>query len=206
MVTMNLATLDLEGVLIPEIWIGLAERTGIDELRRTTRDEPDYDKLMRYRLDLLAKHGLGLPDVAAVVDAMEPLPGAVEFIRWLRARTRVVILSDTFEEFALPLMAKLDYPTLFCHRLVIGPSGSIDDYQLRQPDQKRRAVQGFQAMGFQVVAAGDSFNDLTMLEAADAAIYFRPAAGLPEKHPDYPVADDHIALRQLFFTAMGLGG
>lgn len=201
---MHLATLDLEGVLIPEIWIGLADLTGIVELRRTTRDEPDYDKLMRYRLEILRKHNLGMAQVREVVDGMDPLPGAVEFMHWLRAQTRVIILSDTFEEFALPLMAKLDYPSLFCHRLVVAEDGSIVDYRLRQSDQKRRAVMAFRELGFRVVAAGDSFNDLTMLEAADAAIFFRPPAGLPERHPDYPVTGTHAELREQFAWALGV--
>lgn len=202
---MHLATLDLEGVLIPEIWIGLAELTGIDELRRTTRDEPDYDKLMRFRLDILARHQLGMVQVAQVVEKMDPLPGAVEFLRWLRGKTRVIILSDTFEEFALPLMAKLDYPTLFCHRLVIGPGGSIDNYLLRQTDQKRQAVKAFREMGFRVVASGDSFNDLSMLEEADAAIFFRPPAGLPERHPDYPVVNSYADLQEQMERALKIG-
>ena len=164
---MNLATLDLEGVLIPEIWISFAEAAGIPELRRTTRDEPDYDKLMRYRLGILSERGIRLSDISAVIDTLEPLDGAVDFIRWLQSRTRTVILSDTFEQFAAPLMAKLGNPTLFCHELVIDAKGFVSGYKLRMPDQKRKAVEAFKGLNFQVISTGDSYNDLSMLRAAD---------------------------------------
>ena len=145
---MNLVTLDLEGVLIPEIWIAFADAAGIPELRRTTRDEPDYDKLMRYRLGILAERGVKLADISRVISGLEPLDGAREFMEWLKSRTRAIILSDTFEQFAAPLMAKLGSPTLFCHELEIAPDGAVSGYRLRMPDQKRRAVEAFRSLNF----------------------------------------------------------
>lgn len=192
---MHLVTLDLEGVLVPEIWIGLAERTGIDALRRTTRDEPDYDTLMRYRLDILRREGIRIDTIHEVIRTMEPLEGARGFLDWLRGRTRVIILSDTFAEFASPLMARLDHPTLFCHELDISANGDITGYRLRLPDQKKRAVEAFRGLGFRVAAAGDSYNDVSMLEAADSAILFRPPDSLKAERPEWPVAGDHAALR-----------
>ncbi len=192
---MHLVTLDLEGVLIPEIWVGLADRTGIDALRRTTRDEPDYDVLMRYRLDILRKHEIRVNTIHEVIGGMQPLEGAKEFMEWLRAQTRVIILSDTFAQFAGPLMAQLDYPTLFCHDLVIDKDGWITDYRLRQPDQKRKAVEAFRSLGFQIFAAGDSYNDVTMLESSDQPILFRPPESLRAEKPDWLVAETHSELR-----------
>lgn len=194
---MHLVTLDLEGVLVPEIWIGLAEKTGLDSLRRTTRDEPDYNKLMRYRLDILRQAEIGLPLIREVIHNLDPLPGATAFLNWLQTRTPVIILSDTFSEFASPLMAKLGNPTLFCHQLEIDPDGWITNYRLRQPDQKRNAVRAFQGLGFRVTAAGDSYNDVTMLESADTAILFRPPDSLREERPDWPVVRTHEELRTL---------
>jgi phosphoserine/homoserine phosphotransferase len=188
--------LDLEGVLVPEIWIGVAERTGISELRVTTREEPDYDKLMRRRLAILAREGLGLPDVQTVIAAMGPLDGARAFLDWARERFQVLILSDTFYEFAMPLMRQLAWPTLFCNRLVIGAGGRIDDYRLRQPDGKRRAVQALHGLGFRVVASGDSYNDTTMLAEADAGVLFRPPEQVAREFPQFPVAADYDELRQ----------
>ena len=190
---MDIVCLDLEGVLIPEIWIGLAERSGIDALLRTTRDEPDYDKLMSQRLDILRERGLGLPDVEAAIDELDPLPGAREFLDALRESFQVVILSDTFYDFAKPFMRKLAWPTLLCHRLEIGTGGSIDAYRLRQPDPKRAAVKSFHALRYRVIAAGDSYNDTAMLSEADAGILFRPPDNVVREFPQFPVTRTYEA-------------
>ena len=192
---MNIVCLDLEGVLVPEIWIAFAERTGIPELRRTTRDEPDYDKLMRYRLAILAEKNLGLTQIQDVIASMAPLPGAKAFLDALRADYQLVILSDTFTEFAHPLMRQLAWPTLFCHSLVIGKDGKIADYRLRMPEQKREAVTRFKEMNFTVVAAGDSYNDTAMLGVADAGILFCPPESVIREFPQYPVTRSYDALR-----------
>lgn len=192
---MQLVCLDLEGVLVPEIWIAFAERTGIAELRRTTRDEPDYDKLMRYRLDLLRRHGLGLPDIQNVIAGMHPLPGAKDFLDALRRDYQVIILSDTFYEFAMPLMAQLGYPTLFCHRLEVAADGFVADYRLRLPNQKQEAVQRFKELNFKVIAAGDSYNDTAMLLAADAGILFHPPQNVIDEFPQFPVTREYPELR-----------
>ena len=192
---MHIACLDLEGVLVPEIWISVAERTGIAALRRTTRDEPDYDRLMKSRLEILAEHGLGLPDIQAVIASLGPLEGAREFIDWLRERHQVVILSDTFYEFAAPLMRQLGWPTLLCHRLEIDATGRICGYRLRMPDQKRAAVVRLKELNFKVVAAGDSYNDTAMLGAAHAGILFHPPENVVREFPQYPVVRDYAALR-----------
>jgi len=192
---MHLVTLDLEGVLVPEIWIGLAERTGVDSLRRTTRDEPDYDVLMRYRLEILRENRIRVDTIHEVIGDMRPLDGAVDFLNWLRSQTRVIILSDTFSEFAGPLMKQLGYPTLFCHGLTIDRDGWITGYRLRQDDQKRKAVKAFQSLGFTVAAAGDSYNDVSMLESADTAMLFRPPDSLKTERPDWSVATSHHELR-----------
>jgi len=170
---MNLVCLDLEGVLVPEIWIAFSQAVGIPELRRTTRDEPDYDKLMKFRIDLLNKNNLKLPDIQRVISGMEPLAGAVEFTRGLRERTQLVILSDTFEQFAKPLMEKLSWPTLFCNSLEIGGDGTVTGYALRQQNGKREAVKAFKSINTRVFAAGDSFNDLAMIREADCGCLFR---------------------------------
>ncbi|MGI9431154.1 MAG: bifunctional phosphoserine phosphatase/homoserine phosphotransferase ThrH [Myxococcota bacterium] len=193
---MDLACLDLEGVLVPEIWINVAERTGIDDLRRTTRDEPDYDVLMQYRLDILKREGLGLPDIQAVIADMGPMPGAREFLDWLRERMQVVILSDTFHQFAAPLMRQLGWPTLFCHKLVVAEDGKITDYKLRMPDQKRAAVEAFQSLRVSVLAAGDSYNDTSMLGAADAGILFSPPENVIRDFPQFPVTKNYDELRE----------
>jgi phosphoserine/homoserine phosphotransferase len=198
---LHIACLDLEGVLIPEIWIGVAERTGIEALRRTTRDEPDYDVLMRARLALLERHGLGIADIQAVIAGMRPLPGAAPFLDWLRERFQVVILSDTFYEFAAPLMAQLGHPTLFCHRLEIDAAGRVVDYKIRLPDQKRLAVRAFRDLRFRVIAAGDSYNDTAMLAEADAGILFRPPPNVAAEFPQFPVAQTYEELRAAFLTA-----
>jgi phosphoserine/homoserine phosphotransferase len=191
---MRLVCLDLEGVLIPEVWIAFADAVGIPELRRTTRDEPDYDKLMRFRLDLLNKNGLKLPDIKRVVGGMEPLEGAQVFTAALREKVQLIILSDTYEEFARPLMAKLGYPTLFCNSLVSGPDGAIIDYKLRQKEGKREAVRAFKSINLQVFAAGDSFNDLKMIREADGGCLFRPPEAVKRDCPDIPCAEDYREL------------
>ena len=192
---MKIVCLDLEGVLVPEIWINFAERTGIPEFRRTTRDEPNYDTLMKYRLGLLAEHGLGLPDIQKVINAMGPMPGARAFLDELREDYEVIILSDTFYEFAHPLMRQLAWPTLFCHSLETDANGLVIDYHLRMPEQKREAVKRFKEMNFTVVAAGDSYNDTAMLGEADAGILFHPPENVIREFPQYPVTLNYDQLR-----------
>ena len=193
---MQLVCLDLEGVLVPEIWIEFAERTGIPELRRTTRDEPDYDKLMKYRLGLLSQHKLGLPDIQKVIAAMGPMAGAREFLDELRRDFQVIILSDTFYEFAMPLMAQLGFPTLFCHKLEANAEGFLVDYHLRMPNQKKESVQRFKELNFKVIAAGDSYNDTAMLGEAHAGILFHPPENVIREFPQYPVTMNYGELRQ----------
>ena len=183
---MRIVCLDLEGVLIPEVWINVAERTGIPELRLTTRDIPDYDVLMKRRLGILDQHGLGLPQIQSVIDGMQPLEGAQEFLGALRASYQVIILSDTFYEFALPFMRKLGLPTLFCHSLDVDGSGRIRNYRLRQPDQKRHAVSALKSLNFKVVAAGDSYNDTSMLGEAHAGILFRAPDNVVREFAQFP--------------------
>jgi phosphoserine/homoserine phosphotransferase len=192
---MQVVCLDLEGVLIPEIWIAFAERTGLPEFRRTTRDEPDYDKLMRFRLELLRRHGLKLADIQDVIGAMTPLEGAQDFLDDLRARYQVIILSDTFYEFADPLMRQLGRPTLFCHRLEIDADGFVAGYRLRQPDQKRRAVDALKSLNFRVIAAGDSYNDTGMLAAADAGFFIHPPPAIAAQFPQFPAHSTYAGLR-----------
>lgn len=192
---MHFVCLDLEGVLVPEIWIAFAERTGIAEFRRTTRDEPDFDKLMRWRLGLLRQHGLKLADIQAVIGGMAPMAGAHEFLDDLRARYQVAILSDTFYEFADPLMRQLGRPTLLCHRLVVDADGFVADYRLRQADPKTHAVQALKALQYRVIAAGDSFNDTGMLGAADAGFFIHPPAAIAARFPQYPVCSSYAELR-----------
>ena len=194
---MNIVCLDLEGVLIPEIWIAFAEKTGIEALRRTTRDEPDYDVLMRYRLDILDKEGFKLADIEEVIGTLDPMPGASEFVEWVNSQTRLVILSDTFRQFAGPLMAKLGHPTLFCHDLVIDDTGRIADYSLRLKDHKRKAVEAFKALNFDTFAAGDSYNDLSMIDVADNRALYSPPERLTIERPELPVARTHAELRQI---------
>lgn len=191
---MRLVCLDLEGVLVPEIWIAFSEATGIPELRRTTRDEPDYDKLMRFRLDLLKKRGLKLADIQNVIGKMDPLEGADRFVAALRERTQFVILSDTFAQFAKPLMAKLGYPTLFCNSLLVDPDGTISGYELRQKDGKRKSVEAFKSLNFRVFAAGDSFNDLSMIRAADAGSLFRAPDNIKSQCEDIGCVDAYDGL------------
>ncbi|MEO0796611.1 MAG: bifunctional phosphoserine phosphatase/homoserine phosphotransferase ThrH [Verrucomicrobiota bacterium] len=194
---MQLVCLDLEGVLIPEIWKAVAERTGVEGLLRTTRDEPDYDVLMNYRLELLAKHDIRLPLIQEVIGGLTPLPGAQEFTSWLTSQTRLIILSDTFAQFAQPLMAQLGYPTMFCHELVIDPEGRVTGYQLRQDDQKQKAVRALQSLNFEIIAAGDSYNDLTMLRSANRGILFRPSDQFAAENSDLPVCTEHAQLKSL---------
>lgn len=198
---MDVACLDLEGVLVPEIWIAFAQATGIGELRATTRDVPDYDVLMRQRLRILAQHQYKLRDIQAVIDRLEPLAGAVEFLDALRERYQVFILSDTFYEFAMPLMRKLKFPALLCHRLEIGADGSVSGYRLRMADQKRAAVKALRAMNFRVTAAGDSYNDTGMLSEADRGIFFCPPAAIAAQFPQFPVTNDYHQLRAAFDAA-----
>lgn len=197
---MELACLDLEGVLVPEIWINVAERTGIAELRLTTRDIPDYDQLMRGRLALLDQHGLKLSDIQQVIAGMGPLEGARECLDWLRERFQVVILSDTFYEFAQPLMRQLGWPTLFCHKLEV-VEDRVVGYTLRQPDSKRAAVQAFHGLQYRVIAAGDSYNDTAMLAEAEAGILFRPPQNVIDEFPQFPVTRTFEELREAFRTA-----
>lgn len=191
---MQLVCLDLEGVLVPEIWVEFAAATGIDGLRRTTRDEPDYDTLMRYRLDLLREHRMGLPDIQQVIATLSPMPGAKAFLDTLRTRFQVIILSDTFYEFAMPLMAQLGQPTLFCHKLSADADGFVTDYHLRMPNQKQEAVRRFKEINFKVIAAGDSYNDINMLGEAHAGILFCPPDNVVRQFPQYPVTRDYGAL------------
>ncbi len=198
---MEIACLDLEGVLVPEIWIDFAERTGIAELRATTRDIPDYDVLMQQRLRLLDENGLGLNDIQEVIADMRPLDGAVEFVDWLRERFQVIILSDTFYEFAAPLMKQLGWPTLLCHKLETDDDGKVIDYKLRQPNPKRQAVLALKALYYRVIAAGDSYNDTTMLAEADAGILFRAPDNVLAEFPQYPSAVEYEDLKAEFVKA-----
>ena len=193
---MQIVCLDLEGVLVPEIWIEFAQRTGIPELRRTTRDEPNYDTLMTYRLNILRQHKLGLPDIQKVIADMGPMPGARAFLDELRERYQVIILSDTFYEFAHPLMRQLGWPTLFCHSLEADASGMLVNYHLRMPNQKQEAVKRLKEINFQVVAAGDSYNDTAMLGEAHAGILFHPPENVIREFPQYPVTMNYAEMRQ----------
>lgn len=198
---MEIACLDLEGVLVPEIWIAFAEKTGIEALKRTTRDEPDYDVLMRYRLDILDEHGLGLKEIQEVISTLAPLEGAREFVDWLRERFQVVILSDTFYEFALPLMRQLGYPTLLCHKLETDNNGRVTNYRLRQANPKRQAIVGFKSMYYRTIAAGDSYNDTTMLSEADAGILFHAPQNVIDEFPQFPAVHTYEDLKKEFIKA-----
>jgi len=198
---MHILCLDLEGVLVPEVWVNFAAATGIEGFRLTTKDMPDYDALMRHRLDLLDRHGMRLPDIEATIASSDPLPGARDFVDWVRSRWQLVILSDTYYEFARPLMQKLGWPTLLCHRLKLDREGRILGYRLRQKDPKRHAVRAFQAMNFKVAAAGDSYNDVNMLEEANTGTFFRPNARIVADFPQYPVARDYQELRTFLNAA-----
>jgi len=200
---MQIACLDLEGVLVPEIWINVAERTGIKELRATTRDVPDYDALMCQRLRILDEHHLKLADIQQVIAGMGPLPGANDFLARLREAFQVIILSDTFYDFAAPLMKQLGHPTLLCHRLKIDDAGRVADYHLRMPDQKREAVKALHYLKFKVIAAGDSYNDTAMLAEADAGILFCPPKNVIAEFPQFPVTTTYDELYSAFVSAAG---
>ena len=187
---MNIVCLDMEGVLVPEIWIAFAEESGIPELKRTTRDEPDYDKLMKWRLEILKEHGLGLKEIQATIAKIDPLPGAKEFLDELRTLTQVVILSDTFEQFAKPLMAKLNWPTIFCNTLEVAPDGAITGYRMRCPQSKLTTVKALQSMGYETIASGDSFNDLGMIQASTAGFLFKSTQAIRADHPELPAFEE----------------
>lgn len=198
---MELACLDLEGVLIPEIWIAFAEETGIEELKATTRDIPCYDELMQQRLRILDEHGLKLPQIQETISKLEPLEGAVEFVNWLRERFQVVILSDTFYEFSQPLMRQLGFPTLLCHKLEVNEEGRITDYTLRQKDPKRQSVRAFQLLNYRVIAAGDSYNDTTMLTQAESGILFHAPDNVIAEFPQFPAVHNYEDLKKEFIKA-----
>ncbi len=187
---MNIVCLDMEGVLVPEIWIAFAEETGIQELKRTTRDEPDYDKLMNYRLNILREHGLGLKEIQAVIAGIDPLPGAKEFLDELRETVQTIIISDTFSQFAQPLMKKLDRPTLFCNELIVGEDGMIDSFKMRCEKSKLTTVKALQSCGFETIASGDSFNDLGMIQAGKAGFLFRSTDAIKAEYPEIPAFDE----------------
>ncbi len=187
---MNIVCLDMEGVLVPEIWIAFAEASGIPELRRTTRDEPDYNKLMNWRLGILRDHGLGLKEIQAVIATIDPLPGAKAFLDELRSLTQVIILSDTFEQFAKPLMEKLNWPTIFCNTLTVAPGGEITGFQMRCPQSKLTTVKALQSIGYDTIAAGDSYNDLAMIQASKAGFLFKSTDKIKADHPELPAYED----------------
>lgn len=187
---MNIVCLDLEGVLVPEIWIAFAEESGIPELKKTTRDEPDYDKLMKWRLGILKEHGLGLNEIQATIAKIEPLKGAKEFLDELRKLTQVVIISDTFSQFAAPLMAKLGYPTIFCNELVVGDGGEITDFRMRVENSKLTTVRALQSCGFETIASGDSYNDLAMINASKAGFLFRSTDKIKADYPNLPAFEE----------------
>lgn len=191
---MNIVFLDLEGVLVPEIWIAFSEASGIPELRRTTRDEPDYDKLMRWRIGILKEHHLGLKEIQNVISTIDPLPGAKEFLDSLRAETQVIIISDTFEQFAAPLMRKLGMPTIFCNTLEVAPDGEISGFKMRISDSKRSTVKALQSIGFETIASGDSYNDLGMIEASKAGFLFRTTEKIRRDYPDIPAYETFAEL------------
>ena len=187
---MNVVCLDMEGVLVPEIWIAFAEASGIPELKRTTRDEPDYDKLMKYRLNILKEHGLGLKEIQATIATIDPLPGAKKFLDELRSLTQVIILSDTFEQFAKPLMEKLDWPTIFCNTLEVAPDGAITGYKMRCEKSKYTTVKALQSCGYETIAAGDSFNDLGMIRASKAGFLFKSTEKIKADYPEIPAYEE----------------
>lgn len=201
---MDIICLDLEGVLVPEIWVTFAEITGIEGLKATTRDIPDYDELMTQRLKYLDQHKLGLADIQAVIDQMSPMDGAEDFLNTLREQFQVVILSDTFYEFAQPLMRQLGWPMLLCHQLEIGDLGAVSGYRLRQKDPKRKSVQAFRSLNYRILAAGDSYNDVAMLEEADAGFFFKPPENVIAEFPQFPVAMNYTDLQDYFEQAKGI--
>ena len=199
---MYVTCLDLEGVLVPEIWIAFAEATGIPELKRTTRDEPDYDKLMKYRIDILKEHGLGLKEIQDTIATIDPLPGAKEFLDKLRANTQAIIISDTFSQFAGPLMAKLGYPTIFCNELVVADNGEITGFRMRCDKSKLTTVRALQSCGFDTIASGDSFNDLAMIEASKAGFLFRTTENIKKDYPQFPAFEEYDDLYDAIMNAM----
>lgn len=201
---MHIACLDFEGVLVPEIWVGLAEQTGIPELRVTTREMPDYDELMRLRLAIMRQHGLGFRELMSAAEGLDPLPGALDFLDWLRGEYQVAIVSDTFYELAFPLLRKLGMPTMLCHRLLVGPDGLITGYRLRQQDPKRHAIRGFKSMEFKVMATGDSYNDIPMLQEADRSCFFCPPDNVVREYPQIPIARSYEELKAAFLEAKRL--
>ena len=198
---MNIVCLDLEGVLVPEIWIAFSQASGIPELKRTTRDEPDYDKLMKWRLGILREHGLGLKDIQDTIATIDPMPGAKEFLDTLRSETQALILSDTFTQFASPLMKKLGWPTIFCNELEVGEDGIITDYRIRVEKSKLTTVRALQSIGFETIAAGDSFNDLGMIQASKAGILFRSTEQIKKDHPELPACESYDDLLSLIRRA-----
>lgn len=202
---MYIACLDLEGVLVPEIWIAFSEKTGIPEFRKTTRDEPDYDKLMRYRLDLLKRHGLGFAKIESVISQIEPLEGARAFLDSLREKMQTLIISDTFDLFGRPLMKKLGWPTLFCNTLQVAPTGEVTGYAMRCPQSKLTTVKALQSCGFETIASGDSFNDLAMIRASKAGFLFRTTDAIRKDNPDLPAFESYDDLRGAIFAAAGVG-
>ena len=201
---MYITCLDMEGVLVPEIWIAFAEASGIPELKRTTRDEPDYNKLMEYRLGILRQHKLGLKEIQAVIATIDPLPGAKEFLDELRAETQVIILSDTFEQFAQPLMRKLGWPTLFCNSLEVAPDGAITGFHMRCPQSKLTTVRALQSMGYETIAAGDSYNDLAMIQAGKSGFLFRTTEQIKKDYPQIPAFETYEELMRGIRGAMGI--
>jgi phosphoserine/homoserine phosphotransferase len=199
---MNIVCLDMEGVLVPEIWIAFAEASGIPELKRTTRDEPDYDKLMRWRLGVLKEHGLGLKEIQETIAKIDPLPGAKEFLDELRATTQVIVLSDTFEQFAKPLMQKLGWPTIFCNTLEVAENGEITGFKMRCEQSKLTTVKGLQSIGYETIAAGDSFNDLGMIQASKAGFLFRSTEQIKKDYPQYPACETYDELLALIRSAL----
>lgn len=194
---MQIVCSDLEGVWVPEVWKNVAEKTGIEKLKLTTRDIKDYDELMQYRLRILDEEGLTLRDIQEVISTIKPMEGALEMIKWIQSRTRFVLVSDTFEEFAEPLMKQLDYPTLLCHSLEVDEKTNITGYKLRQPDPKRKTVEAFQSLKYEVIAFGDSYNDATMVEQAEKAFWFLPPQSVIDDFPHVPVANDYDEMKRL---------
>ncbi len=199
---LNIVCLDMEGVLVPEIWIAFAEATGIPELKKTTRDEPDYDKLMKYRIGILKEHGLGLKEIQDTIATIEPMPGAKEFLDELRSITQVIVLSDTFTQFAMPLMKKLGYPTLFCNTLEVAPNGEITGYKMRCDKSKLTTVKALQSVGFDTIASGDSFNDLGMIEASKAGFLFKSTESIKNQFPQYPAFEEYSDLLNAIKAAL----
>lgn len=198
---MHIVCSDLEGVFVPEIWINVAKKTGIEELKLTTRDISDYDVLMKRRLDILRENGLKLRDIQDVIETMDPMPGAVEFLNWLRSQTQVIVVSDTFVQFAGPLMKKLGYPTLFCHTLEISENNSVIGYKLRQSEGKKKTVQALRSLKYNIIALGDSYNDINMLKEADMGILFRPPQNVIDEFPELPVTKDYGQVKQILEKA-----